>query len=704
MNPSRQRTLTSSRALLGLTALALALAACGEPNTGGPDAGDGLPPPSTLIRVGPSTLSVVPGEVRTLSALLSQGELGPVPDAQVSWRLTKDPGGGTSLAADTSATNENGVADVRVTFGESSVDPVELRADSPGATSSAIWKILVKPDSKKLVIVGSSEITPNSEGTRADVNTAVNRTPPLRVRVENAEGAPVVSERVLFTFVAAASNGAALDPVSGVATTGPTGEAEVILRTGTSNDQFEVQAAIASGATALFLVDVNGVATGCNSSRDCPSGLVCIARVCQGSGGGGTGGGCSGNDRPCPLGYVCGTNGACVPATGGGCEQCPPCPADDPTCVPTGLACNPVSNTCEAINPECDVNGLTCPTGFDCQNGICIPGDGSIDVTGHWFTAHNFNVADGLPGWLRTIGDIVRTFNQALLGRLNVPSFVNRLIQGILNQFIPPWARTLIYIFDSAFELFSQLRAEGEMELAAVGGPRVLSGTENWDSFVFYFLPQCGQNVSGASGQPRACARVDIYTSELPANLAVTVKPFAARVGGDASSGYRILMDKRETLMRLAGLIKYMLDQLIQITTGYESLEGPPGRPDEGALYNLIDCPGLGGNIDDLLGQPGSGIGEGLCGVAVALIGQTLASELQKIVVTQDVLEFAGSAAARTPSASAVRADELGFYPRLEDKSLPADGIWNARFRAGISVPNVPGRWYGSRDPLPELP
>lgn len=697
MVSARQRWFLPSVALLGL------LAACGEPNTGGSDAGPELPPPPTLLtRVGPGSIEANPGQALTLRALMSRAELGPVADAQVNWRIVQDPGGGTTLASDSSATNGDGVAELLVTFGDASTDELVIRADSAGATSRAIWKILVKPDQKRLVIVESTEIThDNSEGSRATVEVGVNRTPPLRVRVENADGEPIPQERVRYDFSTAPNNGATLDPVAGTAMTGPNGEAEVTLRTGTTDDGYEVVATLANGATATFTVTVSGVVSGCQSSRDCPSGRICVAGACQTSGGGGTGVGCSGNDRPCPLGYVCGAGGTCVPATGGGCDQCPPCPVGSTDCVPNGLHCNGTTNECEAIVPECDTAGLVCPDGFDCESGLCLPGDGSIDVTGHWFTAHNFNVRDALPSWLQTIGTVVRTFNQALLGQLNVPRFINRLIQGILNQFVPEWVRDLVYIFDSAFELFSQLRAEGEMDLTAVGGPLVLSGTEDWHSFVFYFLPQCGTNISGPIGQPLACARVDIYTSELPADLAVSVKPFAARVGGDATNGYRILMDKRETLMRLAGLIKYMLDQLIEITTGYPSLEGPPGRPEEGALYNMIDCPSLGANIDDLLGDPGSGIGEGLCTVAVALIGDTLADALQNIVVTQDVLEFNGSAAALTASPSSQEAQDLGYFERLENKSLPADGEWKAKFRAGISIPNVPGRWYGSREPLP---
>lgn len=699
MKLSRTRWSVVSVALLGFAA------ACGDPAAGTGDGGDGAPPPAmVLTRVGPGAIEANPGQALTLRALLSQAELGPVAGAPITWRVVQDPGGGTQLADTTSDTNEDGVAEMRVTFGGASTGELVIRAEGgEGVTSRAIWKVLVRPDEKQIFIIenGTEVVHTRPDETAAAVHTGVNRVVALRVRVANVKLEPVAQERVRFSWNIEPQHGASFDPAGGIVTTDENGVAEMRLRTGATEEQFEAVATIASGSAATFTITVQGVVTGCRSSRECPGSFICVAGECVSDGTGG-GGGCSGNDRPCPLGFVCGPNGSCVPATGGGCELCPDCdPATNPNCVPNGLRCNPITNQCEAIECECDcpdMPGVECPNGFDCNAGICVPNDGSVDVSGHWYTAHNFNIRDALPGWLRTLADGVKIVDQIFLGQLNVPSFVNRLIRGLVQQFIPEWVQDLVYILDAAFEVFSQLRAEGEMTLSAVGGPRVLTGAEAWDSFVFYFLPQCGQNIGGPVNQPRACARVDIYTSELPADLAVDVKGFAARVGGDTTTGYRILMDKREVNMKLGGLIKYVLDQIILVTTGYESLEGPPGRPEEGALYNLIDCPGIGATIDGILDT--YGVGEALCAAAMAVVGQQLAKELRNITVSSDVLEFNGSAAARTPGSNVTRSNELGFFDRLDNKNQPADGEWRAKFRAVIGVNDVPGRWYGSRQPI----
>lgn len=679
------------------TMLALALlpmlAACPENPAGTPDSGTPATPAEiVLTRVGPGALDKVPGDRITLRAVASQAEVGPASGVQVVWTIKSDPSGASSLESLTGSTDSNGLVETELLVPSSTDgEPIVVRADAinaPGIVSRAVWNIYVAPELKLLQIVESSGvvITDPSANPSADANTRVSQSIVLRVKVVTSEGKTVENEPV--TFVAGPSglpSGTSLSSTTAVLSNA-LGLADVTLSTGTVGTTFKVLAQIGSGAYATFNVAMTGGGSGggCQTSNDCSPGYQCSGNACVPVSTGG--GSCGGPEDRCPLGYTC-VSGVCQPAAGSGCDACPPCPANDPTCVDDGLHCDTATNTCVADVEECNET-LPCPSGFDCVSGICIPGDGSLDVTGFWFTSHNFDVREGLPSWVRTLGTAVQGVNQAFLGQLNIPSWLNSIVRALVSQYIPEWVQQIVYVLDSLFELFKNLRAEGEMELAAVGGPRVLSGNELWTSFIFYFLPQCGTNVGGAFGEPRACARVDIYNSDLPADLAADVKPFAARLGGDSTAGYTLFVDRREVNMKFAGLLKYVLDKLLEVITGYPTLEE--------SLPSFVDCVSLGQSIDDIFPIGG----EALCNVAVTAATAAISRELQQQTITQDVLAFDGQATAKPSASIPTEASDLGFLDRLEGRGA-ADGKWNARFRAGISVPNVPGRWYGSRDPIP---
>ena len=155
-----------------------------------------------------------------------------------------------------------------------------------------------------------------------------------------------------------------------------------------------------------------------------------------------------------------------------------------------------------------------------------------------------------------------------------LPSWI-RSSKTLVQQYVPSWVNTLVYLLDNMFTIFSDLRAKGEMDLTAVGGPTILYGTETWDSFIFYLLSQCGTNIGTTNPEdPPACAEVDVYTSDLAqANLNTTVNPFNALV-----SGNQFLVTQPRTVdLELAGIINYVVNQVISTTTGYSSLSGPRG-------------------------------------------------------------------------------------------------------------------------------
>lgn len=683
MRTFRQRGL----GLLSAFFVVAGLAACSEDPTKPGDKTDGGEVARVLTRVGPGTLDAHPGSVLTLRSLLSQAEFGPIANGAVTWKLS-GISDGTALEVNTSTTDENGLAEVTINVGEGG--QFNVVATSEGAKSRASWAVRVVPMAKLLTITSTGPEFQLEADNLANVTVTPGRTIRLRVRVTTEDQIAIPKEEVTFAFLDGdAPADATLETTEGEgkALTDGGGEALAFLQTGTELKGYTVRATLAGGSEASFIVTVKDGVENCRSTSQCAPGLVCrggkcvdrdiIGEKCDPL-----------DDRACPFGWTChAATGRCVPY-GGTCE----------------LGCDPASYVCNEDTGECIQDCDKCPDGFTCMNAVsmCVPENpddpNDIDVTGLWFTRHMFNIRDALPGWVKTLATFTRGINQLFLGQFSgLPSWVGSIVSGVIKQFIPPWVQTIVYLLDSALTIFSELRADGEMDLAPVGSKKLLAGEEYWTSFIFYFLPQCGSNIGGGTNQQPACARVDIYTDELEAaDVAVDVRPFTARVGATVgTAGNRtapVTFDTRRVNMALAGLIKYALDQLIYVSTGYPSLEGPPGKPEEGALYHLVDCPGLGQSSgwDPVLV-------EGVCRIAVGLAGEALARELRRMSVKMEALDFNGKA---TASAKASwrpgMATDLGFVDF--EKRNPADGEWKGRFVN--LVDNVPGRWRASRTPI----
>ncbi len=482
-------------------------------------------------------------------------------------------------------------------------------------------------------------------------------------------------------------------PNGGGTTTNASGVASLTLDVGTGAGCSYTILAVDGNVSATFDVTVSAKPPPCNDSSQCGTGWVCVSGQCapQTAPPAGT---CNGSDLGCPIGYTCDeATGACEPLQAQGC-------GGDAGSCPTGFQC--INDMCQPTNPQCGGDaGMDCPNGT-CRNGICYPNGGStIDVTGHWYTAHEFNVQQALPSWFTFSGEVIRILDQILMGQISgLPAIVNDIIAGLVQQYVPSWVVTVVYILDNIFTIFSDLRAAGEMDLSAIGGNlSLIQGMEYWDHFIFYLLSQCGGAISGNPTVPPPCAEVDVYTSQLnAANLAVTVHPFTGTVtGGPSPSPFTFNVNTRTADLSLAGIVLYVINQIISTTTGYPSLQGPPGMPQDGALYNLIDCPGLAALIESIVPIDTTAI----CQAFVAAAADVIAQQLNMITVNANVLSFYGSATAQPTPGNPTYAGQLGYSDNLnfQNPRTPADGVWNADFLNLVG--NVPGRWYAARQPFP---
>lgn len=634
-----------------------------------------------LTRIGHGTIEVHPGEVHTLRALLQQVQEGPIPGGTVQWEIKGPQTGGATLSVNSSTTDENGLAAVDLHVGDTG--RFAIVGTSEGASGSASWQVDVRPVQKFVSITSSGPEFTLEQDNVAKVRVARERTLRVRVRVSLSDNRAVVNERVTFQIVTdPAPEGVVVETTEGegITWTDGAGEAVAFVQTGLTLQGFDLIAQLDGGSYAQFNFTVSDADGTCRGNDDCLAEQICRNRVCVDRSAD-MGIDCQiGGDSACPFGFVCN------PVTG-------KCSTNAHSCAsgcPGDLICDYESDEC--IDPDdCE----TCPEGFACVDDveICKPVDPEnvMDVSGLWFTRHTFDIREGLPSWVQGLASTTRSIHQLMEGQFkDLPSWVNSIVRSLIQQFIPPWVQTLIKLLDSAFTVFSELRADGEMMLEPLRDRANLTGDEYWSSFIFYFLPQCGNNIPNDPAP--ACARMDIYTDELPfadGSAAVEVFPFTVRVG--SGNPATVVVPTRQVNMALAGILKYALDQVVYYTTGYPSLEGPPGRPEEGALYNLVDCAGIGSGV-----QGFEAVIEIACQVAVIAVGEIIADELRSAAVETSALRFSGQATARPQVPGSPYAVELGFEDF--ETRRPADGVWNGEFMG--MVDDVPGRWRASRRPF----
>jgi hypothetical protein len=663
--------------------LALSLAACGEvPVAGDPDGGvknDGgsgnVQVTRVLSIVGRAIVKVKTGRTVQLSVVLAQRDVGPVAGEPIEFIIESSgavdstlggdgttPGGDGSVSIDTDA---NGVATVTLTAGAPTQFQVVASADR---VTPVGFQVLVEPRERYIEIVNTGIMTIDATRLRASFTAATQNQFGLKVRLYDDERNPITGENITFEF-ATANPPASVDPVG---ITDSTGVATSTFQTGTTTGLVVVMAA-ATGAPHPAEFDIRIQASpaggGCTTSAQCGAGYLCSGGQCTPWVGGGNCG-----DHSCPFGYTCNPgSGQCTPAFGGGCTTNDQC---------SGGVCN--NGTCEPEDPQCDAS-VPCPSGTPCVNGICQPGTDVPDVTGLWFTKHWFNLRDALPSILRSLADPIRRIDQVLLGSSSLPSWVNAILQPLISQYVPEWVISLVHILDSLLTIMSNLRSEGEMELGAVGGNlALLDGDEAWTSFVFYYLPLCGNNIP--SDPTPDCARMDIFVdNQLETEIGLEVYPFTAKVTGSAPS-YSLLVDRRKVKIELHKLILLIVNMLVSSFTPYNTLHE--------ALPAMADCESIGLTVEELIGiniEP-------LCIAGLTAAGLAIEQRLANVSVGSNLLEFEGPAGIRTYQLDPDVAEWLG----KSDYESSRDGKWDACFACGTpaSLRHVDGAWHGSREPF----
>ena len=381
----------------------------------------------------------------------------------------------------------------------------------------------------------------------------------------------------------------------------------------------------------------------------------------QCTGGGSASGGGSGSGTaptPCDATAACAAPNVCI---GGFCQ--PPlgsgrfCDGIDVLCPEAGTQC--IAGYCQRVPGAC-VQNQDCPAGYACSNGTCSPPSGcgagcpggqtcvggrcvgsdecrmdsTLSLAGDWTFDSTLHLRQALAGAVRFLlsaSEVGRSLVTGDLTALGVPSWaagiVGPLVQGIVNQYIPPWGQNLIVALGDVSDVLDTLQVKESVSLSG-DCPTAYRGRAEWQTITLTFR---GQQITRRP--------VDI-----PQIGMVRPEEFGAKI----QCG-QLYIDRHRVRNVISGLLRWVLDEVTQVVT-CTATSGPCFQRPEDAVRQLADCSAIGNAIAGNVFGLGSGAITAACqGLLDNVLGQ-VTSAIDASTATLSVLTLQGEAAITSPT------------------------------------------------------
>jgi hypothetical protein len=706
----RSRTRCPLTKTLGAAVLTLAVAAAGgcpgsTDNNSGNDGGttcevskqSGL----HLLAFGPVTHGLLQGGEVSVSVIVvrgsaTQGEGRPEGGQTVQFRVINALNGEVTLDRSSAVTSTEGLAAIKASVAQTAEPAIYMVEASAPGTCPVNFSIDVERTLRQLKAV-----------TKSPFDTFTKSRIPVVVEATTNGAAKIVDEEITFEVTDGKTGETLLSTVDGKTPgatlklkTDGTGRATAMLSTGSKAiPQLVVKATMAGTASVTVKVRVQeGTTQACTFDGECPLGYNCNTTTgqCEPPPPPPPSTGCT-KDADCQSPTICNVaTGQCLEPTGKGCDpiegtgcdpnevcvgsQCAKLPAgcaDNSECPPTWIcdqgSCKPAG---QPPTGGCKTPA-DCPANQTCVNGTCkpkaacnIPGVQPNRLQGAWQFDSNLDLRNGLDGFTKAILSVAGVLRDVIEGRFSIkgiPSFisslVNKYLKQLIDQYVPPWGQQLAVTLGNVNDIVDDMRVVSSVNINGVGNHNYVC-SEKWDLIEFEYK---GQKLSSPPS-----AIPEIGNVKVPNYTATEVCGV-------------LFLSKHKIKNVIGGLIKWAIETALSIATC--SGNGPCFNTIEQALQNVIDCPMLAMQVDQLVmsiwsGAPSvAGIIQPACDTAKTDLIQKLNKGLNDLTAKLTFFELSGTADIPNPGS---------------DNQLK-NGTWNGWLGYSLSKGNFKGTFKAVR-------
>ena len=268
---------------------------------------------------------------------------------------------------------------------------------------------------------------------------------------------------------------------------------------------------------------------------------------------------------------------------GAACEVTADCTA--PTVCVNGFCIGP-------DDPEfrCDpIEGVYCETdGELCVAGVCVldplvPGDDTCpvpgpgpDLSGTWQMSSTLHLREGLPGLAAGFLSASETLADWIEGNIDlglpapVELLLGSLVEAIIDKYVPEWAQEMVVMLAGFSDVLDNLQIDQTVVLTGQPCDATYRGSSTWDRITFEYR--------------------GVVISERPEDIA-EIGPVSPEDFGARFSCGSLYIDQHRVHNALRGLVRWMVDTMVEITTGYPTLEL--------AIDAAFDCVAIANAIND---------------------------------------------------------------------------------------------------------